>query len=58
MDLCQFGFMPSFKVWMHYNELHRRHTEVEEHDWTDDARMNEMLNAICLEFEQMRIHLL
>jgi hypothetical protein len=50
--------MPSFKVWMHYNELHRRHTEVEEHDWTDDARMNEMLNAICLEFEQMRIHLL
>jgi hypothetical protein len=47
----RFGYMPGYEVWVHYGgEVIENETLVED-DVTDEDRMDEMLNAICLEFE-------
>jgi hypothetical protein len=57
MHLRKFGFMPDYDVWMHHDEtIHQRTTSVveDEDDKSGDDRMDEMLDAIRLEFETNR----
>lgn len=51
IDLWQFGFMPSYKVSVHYRESQHQHVEVKEHDTMGDDKMGDILDAIWLEFE-------
>jgi hypothetical protein len=54
LHLCKFGFMPDYEVWTHHGEsVHQKIASVveEEDDMRGDDRMDEMLNAIRLEFE-------
>jgi hypothetical protein len=43
--------MLDYKVWVHHDEEVPENEPVAEDDVTDEARMDEMLNAICPEFE-------
>jgi hypothetical protein len=43
--------MPGYEVWAHHGEEVLEYEPVVEDDMTDEDRMDEMLNAICLEFE-------
>jgi hypothetical protein len=47
IHICRFGYMLDYKVWVEVPE----NEPVAEDDVTDEARMDEMLNAICPEFE-------
>jgi hypothetical protein len=54
MHLCKFDFMPGYDVWTYHDEtIHQRTTSVveDEDDRSGDDRMDEMLDAIRLEFE-------
>jgi hypothetical protein len=54
MHLCMFDFMPGYDVWTYHDEtIHQRTTSVveDEDDRSGDDRMDEMLDAIRLEFE-------
>jgi hypothetical protein len=51
MDLYQFGFMTSYKVWMQHDESQHQHVEVEELDRTSNDRMDEMHDVIWSKFE-------
>jgi hypothetical protein len=43
--------MPSYEVWVHHGEEVLENESVVEDDVTDEDRVDDMLNAICLEFE-------
>jgi hypothetical protein len=43
--------MPSYEVWIHHGEEVPKNKLVAEDDMIDEYRMDEMLNAICPEFE-------
>jgi hypothetical protein len=43
--------MPDYEVWVHHGEKVPKNELVAEDDVTDEDIMDEMLNAICLEFE-------
>lgn len=51
MDLYQFGFMASYKVWVHHDKSQHRHVEVEEHDMMSNNRMDNMIYVMWLKFE-------
>jgi hypothetical protein len=51
IHICRFGYMPGYEVWVHHGEEVPENKSVAEDDVTDKDRMDEMLNAICLEFE-------
>jgi hypothetical protein len=51
IHICMFGYMPSYEVWVHHGEEVPENKLVAENDVTDEDRMDEMLNVICLEFE-------
>jgi hypothetical protein len=51
IHICRFGFMPGYEVWVHHGEEVSENEPVAEDDVTDDDRLDEMLNAICLKFE-------
>jgi hypothetical protein len=51
IHICRFGYMPGYEVWVHHSEEVPEYELVAEDDVTDEDRMDEMLNAICLEFE-------
>jgi hypothetical protein len=53
LHLCMFGFMLDDEVWKHHGESVRQRTTsvAEEEDRSGDNRMDEMLDAIRLEFE-------
>jgi hypothetical protein len=43
--------MPGYEVWVHHGEEVSENKSAEEDVVTDEDRMDEMLNAICLEFD-------
>jgi hypothetical protein len=43
--------MPGYVVWVHHGKEVSENELVAEDDVTDDDRIDEMLNDICLEFE-------
>jgi hypothetical protein len=43
--------MPGYEVWIHHGEEVPKNKLVAEDDMIDEYRMDEMLNAICPEFE-------
>jgi hypothetical protein len=51
LDLCQFGFMPEYEVWVHHGEVvsNRNVEEEENNDWAGDDAMHEMLDPLRLE---------
>jgi hypothetical protein len=51
LDLCQFGFMPGYKVWEHHGEVVLNPNVEEEgnNDWASDDVMHEMLDSLRLE---------
>jgi hypothetical protein len=51
IHICRFGYMPGYEVWVHHGEEVPENEPVAEDDVTDEDRMDEMLNAICPEFE-------
>jgi hypothetical protein len=51
MNICRFGYIRSYEVWVHHGEEVLEYELVEEDDVIDEDRMDEMLNAICPEFE-------
>jgi hypothetical protein len=51
IHICRFGFTPCYEVWVHHGVEVPKIEPVPEDDVTDENRMDEMLNAICLEFE-------
>jgi hypothetical protein len=51
IHICRFGYMPGYEVWVHHGKEVPENELVAEDDVTDDDRMDEMLNDICLEFE-------
>jgi hypothetical protein len=44
--------MPCYEVWVHHGEEVPENEPVAEDVVTDEDKMDEMLNAICLEFEE------
>jgi hypothetical protein len=51
IHICRFGYMPVYEVWVHHGKEVPEYELVAEDDMTDEDRMDEMLNSICLEFE-------
>jgi hypothetical protein len=51
IDICRFGYMTGCEVWVHHGEEVPENESVAEDVVTDEDRMDEMLNAICPEFE-------
>jgi hypothetical protein len=51
IHICRFSYMPGYEVWVHHGEELPENESVAEDVVTDENRMDEMLNAICLEFE-------
>jgi hypothetical protein len=49
--ICRFNYIPGYKVWVHHSEEVTKNESVAKDAMTDDDRMGEMFNAICLEFE-------
>jgi hypothetical protein len=47
----QDGYMPSYEVWVHHGVEVPENEPVAEDAMIDEDRMDEMLNAICPEFE-------
>jgi hypothetical protein len=43
--------MPGYEVWVHHGEEEPENEPVAEDAMIDEDRMDEMLNAICPEFE-------
>jgi hypothetical protein len=52
IHICRFGCMPDYEVWVHHGEEVPENELVVQDDVTDEDRMDEMLNVICLEFEE------
>jgi hypothetical protein len=50
--ICRFNYMPSYEVWVHHGEEVPENELVAKDAMTDEDRMDEMLNAICPEFEE------
>jgi hypothetical protein len=51
IHICRFGYMPGYEVWVHHGEEVHENKPVAEDVVIDEHRMDEMLNAICPEFE-------
>jgi hypothetical protein len=51
IHICRFGYMPDYEVWVHHGEEVSENEPVAEDVVTDEDRMDEMLIAICPEFE-------
>jgi hypothetical protein len=51
IHICRFGYMPGYEVWVHHGGEVPKNKSVAEDVITDEDRMDEMLNAICPEFE-------
>jgi hypothetical protein len=51
IHICRFGYMLGYEVWVHHGKEVPENKPVVEDDVTDEDRMDEILNAICLEFE-------
>jgi hypothetical protein len=49
--ICRFSYMPGYEVWVHHGKEVLANELVAEDAMTDEDRMDEMLNAICTEFE-------
>jgi hypothetical protein len=52
IHICRFNYMPSYEVWVHHGEEVPENELVAKDAMTDEDRMDEMLNAICPEFEE------
>jgi hypothetical protein len=51
LDLCRYGFMLQYEVWVHHGESDTTTLAEEEEDYSMGAdRMDKMLEAICPEF--------
>lgn len=46
MDLCQFCFLSSYKVWVYHGKSQYQYAEVQEHDRTDNDSIEEMLDVV------------
>ena len=49
MDLCKFGFMPGYEVWVQHGESRSQNAsevQADDSDRAGDDRMDEMLDAI------------
>jgi hypothetical protein len=44
MDLCQFCFLSSYKVWVYHGKSQYQYAEVQEHDSNDS--IEEMLDVV------------
>jgi hypothetical protein len=51
VHICRFGYMPGYEVLVHHGEEVSENEPVAEDVVRDEDRMDEMLNAICPEFE-------
>jgi hypothetical protein len=51
IHICRFGYMLGYEVWVHHSEEVPENEPVAEANVTNEDRIDEMLNAICLEFE-------
>jgi hypothetical protein len=51
INICRFGYMPGYEVWVHLGEQVAENEPVAEDAMTDEDRMDKMLNAICPEFK-------
>jgi hypothetical protein len=51
IHICRFDYMIGYEVWVHHGEEVFESEPVAEGDVTYEDRIDEMLNAICLEFE-------
>jgi hypothetical protein len=51
IHICRFSYMPGYEVWVHHGEEVPENEPVAEDVVADEDRMDEMLNAICPEFE-------
>jgi hypothetical protein len=51
IHIYRFSYMPGYEVWVHHGDEVSENEPVAEDDVTDKDRMEEMLNAICPEFE-------
>jgi hypothetical protein len=53
MDLCRYGFVPHYEVWVHNSKSITEAIEEEDEDYNMGVdRMDEMHEAIRLEFNQ------
>jgi hypothetical protein len=51
IHICTISYMPGYEVWVHHGEEVTENEPVAEDAVTDDDKIDEMLNAICTEFE-------
>jgi hypothetical protein len=51
IHICRFDYMLGYEVWVHRGEEVSESEPVAEDDVTYEDRIDEMLNAICPEFE-------
>jgi len=51
LHICKNGYTPGYEVWVHHGEEVQQNQPVEEDHVTDEDMMDEILDAICPEFE-------
>ena len=52
LHICKNGYTPGYEVWVHHGEEVQQNQPVEEDHVTDEDMMDEILDAICPEFEE------
>jgi hypothetical protein len=51
IQICRFGYMSGYEVWVHHGEEVPENEPVPEDDVIDENRIDEILNAICPTFK-------